>query len=110
MENIVTILFEVESEAYQAFSELKRVPVNGCYAISQIGLIKNQNGHPVLLEGFDAGKDGALKGGLLGTMIGILGGPFGVLLGGSMGTMLGIVADADDTAKNLSMLEQVGCK
>lgn len=34
MENVVAVLSEVESEAYQALAELKRDPVNSVYSIS----------------------------------------------------------------------------
>lgn len=113
MENIVTILFDVESAAYQAFSELKRLPVGGSYVISQMGLIKVQNERPAMLDGFDSGKDTSddtLMGGLIGSLIGILGGPLGILWGGSMGALVGMAADADDAVKNASMLERVSAK
>lgn len=110
MENVVAILFDVESEAYQAFSELKKFPGSNSYVISQMGLVKVQDGRPVLLEGFDSGADttdDTLAGGLIGSLVGILGGPLGVLLGGSMGVLAGMAADADDAVKNMSVLERV---
>lgn len=113
MENVVAILFDVESEAYQAFSELKRDAVNGSYIISHMGLVRKQNNHPALLDTFDSGKDttdDTAKGGLIGSLVGILGGPFGVILGGSLGALVGSVTDANDAKKNVSMLEQVGAK
>lgn len=113
MENIVAVLFDVESEAYQAFSELKKFPVGNTYVISEMGLVKIQNERPVLLEAFDSGKDtvdDSLAGGLVGSLIGILGGPLGVLLGGSIGTLTGMAVDTGDAVKNMSMLERVSEK
>lgn len=113
MENVLMVLFEVESEAYQALSELKRDAVNASYTISQIGLIKKQYGRVLPCEGFDSGVDtwdDTAKGGLIGGLIGILGGPIGVLFSGSVGALIGNVIDLGDTAKNVSMLEKVSEK
>lgn len=110
MENVVAILFDVESEAYQAFSELKKSPVGNSSIISQMGLVKVQAGRPVLQECFDSGKDttdDTLAGGLIGSLVGILGGPLGVLLGGSVGMLAGMAADTDDAVKNMSVLERI---
>lgn len=113
MENVVTVVFDVESEAYQALSELKRESVTYGYTISQMGLVKKQNDRIVLLEGFDSGRDttdDTAKGGLIGSLIGILGGPLGFFLGGSVGLLVGSVKDTADSVKNVSMLEQVSAK
>lgn len=113
MENIVTAIFEVESEAYQAFSQLKQDMVNTSCVITQMALVKKQNGRIIPCEGYDTGlesTDDTWKGGLIGSLVGILGGPLGVLLGGSMGVLIGGAVDANDSGKNLSMIEKVSEK
>lgn len=113
MENVVMVLFDVESEAYQALAELKRDAINSSYTISQMGLVKKQNGRIMPCEGFDSGVDTSddfVKGGLLGGLVGILGGPLGVLFSGSLGALIGNVKDIKDAEKNISMLECVGEK
>ena len=113
MENVVMALFDVESEGYQALSELRRDPVNASYTISQIGLVKKENGQIRTCEGFDTGvdtADDAAVGGLIGGLFGILGGPIGVLFSGSMGAFIGSMVDADDALRNASMLEKVSEK
>ena len=40
MENVLMVLFEVESEAYQALAELRHDAVNSSYTISQMGLVR----------------------------------------------------------------------
>lgn len=113
MENVVMALFEVESEAYQAFTELKREAVVPAYTISQLGLVKKQDGRIIPCEGFDSGADtmdDTALGGLIGGFAGILGGPVGMLFGGSIGMLVGSVMDLDDADKNLSMLECVSKK
>lgn len=109
-ENILIVSFEVESEAYQAFSQLKKYPHGSGYFASSAGILKKKNGHISSDEAFDTGvqtRDDTAKGGLIGSLIGILGGPLGVLLGGSMGALIGSGKDASDAADNASLIEQV---
>lgn len=113
MENVVMVLFDVESEAYQAFAELKREIMNPVYTISQMGLVKKQYGHIVPCDGFDSGADtmdDTAIGGLIGGFAGILGGPLGMLFGGSIGMLVGSIKDASDAGQDLSMLECVSKK
>ncbi|MDE7273912.1 MAG: DUF1269 domain-containing protein [Lachnospiraceae bacterium] len=113
MENVVMVLFDVESEAYQALSELKRDAVNPLYTISQMELVKKMNGRILPCDGFDSGvdtRDDAVMGGLIGGLVGILGGPLGILLSGSIGALIGNVKDTFDAEKNISMLEYVSEK
>ena len=44
-ENLVLVNYKVESEAYQALSELKRDSSNANYTISQAVIVKRDNGH-----------------------------------------------------------------
>lgn len=110
VENIITVTFEVESEAYKAINDLKRDFANDDYVISHVSLVKNENGHIAPYDNFDSGvetADDAYKGGLVGALVGILGGPIGVILGGSWGTLIGGTIDATEAAVNASLLEQV---
>ena len=53
MENIMMSIFRVESQAYQAFSELKRDPSNQSYTISQAVIIKKETGQLTSCDAFD---------------------------------------------------------
>lgn len=109
MENVITVIFNVESEAYQAFSDLKHLISESC-TVTQMGIVKKQNGRIQLCEGYDTGidtTDDTQIGGLIGGLVGVLGGPLGVLLGGSVGLMIGGAVDAKDEQKNVSLLERV---
>lgn len=113
MENVVTVIFNVESEAYQAFSELKREVVNDAYVISQMELVKKEYGRIISCEGYDTGittTDDTSRGGLIGMFTGVLAGPLGMLFGGAMGTLIGSAIDAEDAVKNISMIERVSRK
>ena len=99
MENIVICRFGVESEAYQAFSDLKNDPHNHSCDIRQVTLVKRELGTFKAIDEFKDGKyvDDTFTGGILGAFIGILGGPIGVLLGSEIGFLGGSAKDAPGT-------------
>ncbi len=110
-ENLILANYKVESEAYQALSELKREASNANYTISQAAVVKKENGTLNIMDGFANGAamgDDTWKGSLIGSLVGILGGPLGVLLGGSMGMLIGGAVDANDMADSASLLEKAG--
>ena len=51
-ENLVLANYKVESEAYQALSELKRDSANANYTVSQAMIVKRENGERDALDGF----------------------------------------------------------
>ena len=110
MLNVVVSIFEVESEAYQAITELKNQKGLKTSIMSEAVLVDKKNGYYTILDNFviepDAMDDMA-KGGLIGMCIGILGGPLGMLLGASVGSFAGVVSETDKTAETASMLEQM---
>ncbi len=109
-EKIITAVFEVESEAYQALTELKKTSIGNDYVVSQAALVKRENGNIVTKDFFDTGvetRNDAAMGGLLGATIGILGGPIGILLGGAWGHLAGAAVDAGDASENASLIENV---
>lgn len=109
MQNVVIVRFDVESEAYQAFSVLKHDPYSYSCKISQTSLVKRENGEYKIIDAFDDGKysNDTWAGGLIGMLIGILGGPIGVLLGGGIGFLAGSAKDSHDVDKDRSMVEGV---
>ena len=110
-ENLVLVNYKVESEAYQALSELKRDTTNANYTISQAVIVKRENGQLNTMDGFINGKDAnddTVTGSLIGGLVGILGGPIGILLGGSVGMLVGGAVDASGIVKDASLLEKAG--
>ena len=111
-ESIITAVFPIESEAYQAITEIKNGAFNkDAYIISEACLVKRENGILSLKDTFDTGihtANDTLRGGLIGAFVGILGGPIGMLLGGAWGTLAGSLVDTADTAQGVSMFEEIG--
>ena len=110
-ENLILVNYKVESEAYQALSELKREMSNANYTIWQAAIVKKENGTLNIMDGYVNGTmtgDDTWKGSLIGSLVGVLGGPLGILLGGSMGMLIGGAVDANDMAENASILEKAG--
>ena len=109
-ESIIVVSFDVESEAYQAFSDLKRIAVNPEFVISEACVVKNAGGTIVGKDAFDSGTesvDDTRRGSLAGSLVGSLGGPLGIILCGGMGYILGRAKDMQDTEKNANLIERV---
>ena len=110
MENIIIVNFDVESEAYQALTELRKKPANECYTISQAMLVKNSDGHLTSIDGFDTGaetRNDTRIGGLIGSLLGVAGGPLGMVLMGGYGALVGSAIDWGDAVQNASLMEHV---
>ncbi len=113
MENILTVIFEVESEGYQAFTELKRQVMTDRYTVLQGALVKKTGNSFSTMDVMTGGSDSiddTFKGGLIGSLVGILGGPVGVLLGGMAGYLIGSSKDESDVEYYSTLLEAVGAK
>ena len=98
MENIVVSIFRVESEAFQAFSELRQFGQTENTKLAQASIVKAEDGIIKVKDSFDLmdsfGSD-YFDGGLIGSLIGILGGPLGVLFGFVAGGTIGAFIDLD---------------
>ena len=111
--NVVVAVFKVESEGYQALSELRQAAGAETYLVSAAALVKKEKDSCFYLDGFDTGvqtTNDTMIGGLIGMTIGILGGPLGMLLGGSYGALVGSTVDAGEAVFGASMLDQIADK
>ncbi|MBO4353091.1 MAG: DUF1269 domain-containing protein [Eggerthellaceae bacterium] len=107
--NVVIAIFDVESEAFQAFSELRKMPAGEGYFVPEAALIKNKDNAIELCESFGTGSPdaGTTTGIVVGSLVGVLGGPIGVILGAATGAWAGGVSDADyalDTASAVAVV------
>lgn len=94
--------FCVESEGFQAFSELKARSVTNDYVVSQAIIAKNTEGSIKTLDGFDTGaqtSNDTAVGGLIGFLLSIAGGPLGMMIMGGYGALIGSAVDWSDAAE-----------
>ena len=112
-QNIIVALFDISSEAYQAFSELKAYSQITDALVAQAVLIKKENGLIIPAESTDFTANTAASawtGGLIGSLVGILGGPIGVLLGGATGALIGSDVGTAQTLGEGALLENAAKK
>ncbi len=112
MKNVALVVFDVESEAFEAFAELKNNAAGASYTVEEAGVLRNDGEGGVLVDTFgdDSVDDDVAFGGLIGALVGLLGGPFGVLLGGSIGLFAGGIAGESADDRNSSLLSLVAGK
>ena len=113
MDNVVTVVFNVESEAYQAFANLRNKPIAEGYVVAEAALVKREGNALNVADSFDAAgvtADDTATGMIVGSLVGILGGPVGVLLGAGIGALAGGVLDSNDAIDSVSMLEATAVK
>ena len=109
-ENVLVVNFKRDSQAYQAFSELKEAFVDNNYFISQAAIVKKEDGEIVVkdqVERLEKSVDDTLKGGLIGGLVGLLAGPVGALVGGGFGALIGEAKDTDDSWKDFAVMDRV---
>ena len=110
--NLVISIFKVESEAFQAFAELRSAPAGKDYSAPEAALIKkNQDGGLDTLEMFgEAPANNTAAGAVIGGLIGLLGGPIGVLVGAAIGGVAGQIKDTEDVIDEASIIAVVASK
>ena len=108
METIIVTNFAVESQAYQAFSDLKNSMVNPLSSISQAALVSKVDGQVKILDEVDnSSNDETIVGGIVGGLIGMLAGPIGLLFGGAIGAFAGAAIDDNADDNESLLIEQV---
>ncbi|MGC6767692.1 DUF1269 domain-containing protein [Enterococcus sp. LJL51] len=95
---VIIMNFEIESQAYQAFSEIKKLYTAREIKGEQMAVVThtNEGAHQFKINDFldFTGNDHTSKNSFIGMVIGILGGPLGILLGWFAGSLIGATQDA----------------
>ena len=110
-ENVLIIYFNVESEGYQAFSEISHntFSKDKSTLIEQASLIKREKGNIIAKEVLHNGKErneDIIVGSIIGGFLGVLAGPLGVLLGMGVGATLTSLT-FDDDEENTGLIHSV---
>ncbi len=110
--NVVITIFEVESEAHQAFNQLKRQTVGEGYVVPEAVLLQSSADSIEVIDGFGISSptSGTSTGIVIGSLVGILGGPIGVILGATTGAWAGGVSDANRAIDAASIVAVVASK
>ena len=109
MENVLTINFTEDSDAYEALTKLKELDEQGQVALEGAAVVMRHEDGTIAIkdEVGDIGYAGTATGGVVGLIVGILGGPIGILLGGATGLLIGSLFDLDDLDESDSVLSEM---
>ena len=108
MEKVMIVVFDTEEKAYQGQRALMQLDAEGSINIHASAVIaKNQDGTVALRQADDQAPLGILSGGLLGSVIGVLGGPVGLVAGALTGGFLGCIVELLDSGVSTDFIEEV---
>ena len=111
MENVFLVTFADESEAYQAFDEVKENMYAKTYVVSHMTLVKKSNGKVTPCEGYDAKCHCPIAnktlGGLIGMVVGALAGPIGLVVGGAAGSFISGKLNSKEIEKAVAEIEHI---
>lgn len=97
---VIVVNFEVSSQAYQAFSTVKKAHMERKIKGEQMAVVthSNEGAHHFKVEDFIdfTGTNKTSRGGMIGILLGILGGPLGIMLGWFGGSIIGASQDAQE--------------
>ena len=94
MEKMLVVVFDSESKAYEGTNALAQLDRDGSITVHAGSVIKkNAEGKTVVLKTVDDYPLDTLGGTAIGSLIGLLGGPYGVIVGAAMGTLAGATSD-----------------
>lgn len=97
---VIVMNFEIESQAYQAFSQVKKLVLQKKIKGEQMAVVTHSNDgrHKFNAEDFldFTGSNQASTGGMIGMLIGVLMGPLTMLLGWVGGSMIGASRDTKE--------------
>jgi uncharacterized membrane protein len=107
MDNVLALTFTDDTKAYEAVSTLKELDSQGQIGLTEASVVvRGEDGR---VESKDEVGDSCLTGTptgrIVGSIVGIIGGPFGILIGGATGLLIGSlfdVHDEDDTESALA--------
>jgi uncharacterized membrane protein len=106
--NIVVATFDDESKTYQAFSDLKRAAAEGKLKINGLTIMHRRlDGQFEVRDAAMKNFGGSIAGGIIGSLVGIFGGPLGILLGWGAGSLIGGLRDAREVMADRNIFQAV---
>lgn len=94
MEKMLVVVFDSQSKAYEGTNALAQLDRDGSITVHAGTVIKkNTEGKTVVLKIVDDYPLDTLGGTAIGSLIGLLGGPYGFIVGAAMGSLAGATSD-----------------
>lgn len=111
MSKYIVSVFDNEKAAYEGARAFLQLDNEGSIAIYEAAVLaKETSGEVRVLEGLDDAPFGTFSGMLLGSLIGIIGGPAGMLLGAASGSLGGLMVDMHNAGVNDEFLDDIAEK
>lgn len=111
MEKMVVVVFDSESKVYEGTNALSQLNREGSITVHAESVIKkNAEGKTVVLKTKDEFPVASLGGTAIGSLIGLLGGPYGVVIGAASGTIVGATSDLYNSGVNADFVDEVSSK
>ena len=108
MDKMLVIAFDSEDKAYQGARALQELHVEGSIAVYAMAVVaKDSDGKVTVEQDVDQGPLGTAVGGLVGSMVGLIGGPTGVAVGMTSGALFGSIADLTNVGIDSMFLQEV---
>ena len=108
MENMLVVVFDSESKAYEGTNALSKLDREGSITVhAELVIKKNAEGKTVVLKIVDEFPISTVGGTAIGSLIGLLGGPFGVIVGATTGTLVGATSDLYRSGVSAEFVDEV---
>jgi uncharacterized membrane protein len=111
MEKMLVVVFDSESKAYEGTNALSQLDREGSIEVYAESVIKkNGEGKTVVLKTEEEFPIGTLGGTAIGSLIGLLGGPYGVIIGAASGSLVGAVDDLSRSSIGAEFVDDVSAR
>ena len=108
MEKMLVVVFDSESKAYDGTNALSQLDREGSITVhAECVIKKNAEGKTVVLKIVDDLPISTVGGTAIGSLIGLLGGPYGVIIGAAAGTFVGATSDLYGAGVSAEFVDEV---
>ena len=111
MEKMLVVVFDSESKAYDGTNALSQLDREGSITVhAECVIKKNAEGKTVVLKIVDDLPISTVGGTAIGSLIGLLGGPYGVIIGAAAGTLVGATSDLYGAGVSAEFVDEVSAR
>ena len=108
MEKMLVVVFDSESKAYEGTNALSKLDREGSITVhAELLIKKNAEGKTVVLKIVDELPISTVGGTAIGSLVGLLGGPYGVIIGAASGTLVGLTGDLYRSGVSAEFVDEV---